>query len=188
MSPGLKVRDKIVDNLKDGRPIYVEHLGKVNMSELRAITTETRMLQAYVVACETFHTHRLPACSQLMGRPVTNLCTILDLRGLTSGLRLFWDVKSYLQQTSHIGQNYYPESLGKMYVVNAPWVFATVWSVVRGWLDPVTAAKVTIVNGNGRKELLEQIDEDSLPSELGGSCKCPGGCEMSDAGPWQAGL
>jgi hypothetical protein len=33
--------------------------------------------------------------------------------------------------------------------------------------------------------LLEQISEENLPSQFGGKCRCPGGCELSDEGPWQ---
>jgi len=77
---------------KEGRPIYIERLGNLNMSELRKITTEERMLKYYVLETERFHSVRLPACSLQSDRPVETICTILDLRGV--GLRIFWDVHS----------------------------------------------------------------------------------------------
>lgn len=153
------------------------------MSELRKITTEERMLKYYVLETERFHSVRLPACSLQSDRPVETICTILDLRDVR--LRIFWDIKSYVQQTSMIGQDYYPESLGRLYMINAPWMFTTIWTVIKAWLDPVTVKKIMIVNGDGRKELLEQIPAENLPKDLGGTCQCPEGCGMSDAGPWK---
>ena len=40
--------------------------------------------------------------------------------------------------------------------------------------------------GSGyKKELLEQVSPENLPVQFGGTCKCEGGCELSDMGPWR---
>jgi hypothetical protein len=39
---------------------------------------------------------------------------------------------------------FYPESMHKMYVVNAPWVFKAIWAVVRPWLHPITQSKIHV--------------------------------------------
>lgn len=76
--------------------------------------------------------------------------------------------------------------MGKFYIINAPWAFSTVWSLVKGWLDEATVAKIHILGSDYQKQLLEQIPSDSLPKFLGGSCdSCHEGCSMSDAGPWK---
>lgn len=36
----------------------------------------------------------------------------MDLKGV--GLSQFWKVSGYVQQASTIGQNYYPETMGKV--------------------------------------------------------------------------
>ena len=59
-----------------------------------------------------------------------------------------------------------------------------VWNIIRPLLDDVTAAKVDILGTSYKDALLKQIDEENLPSFLGGKCDCPGGCWSSDAGPW----
>ncbi len=61
---------------------------------------------------EVFERERLPACSKAAGHPVETSCTILDLKGV--GLGKFWDVKNYVQEAAIIGQNYYPERMGKI--------------------------------------------------------------------------
>lgn len=75
--------------------------------------------------------------------------------------------------------------MGKFYVINAPWGFSTVWSLVKGWLDEATVAKIHILGSSYKDDLLKQIPAESLPKYLGGKCECPGGCSLSDAGPWQ---
>jgi hypothetical protein len=88
--------------------------------------------------------------------------------------------------TSSVGQNRYPETMGKFFIVNAPWTFSTVWTLVKPWLDEVTVKKIEISRDGNVKGLLQYIDEENLPKELGGKCSCPGGCDKSDAGPWNA--
>lgn len=83
-----------------------------------------------------------------------------------------------------IGQNRYPETMGKFFIINAPWTFSAVWAVIKPWLDEVTVAKIDILSGNYKDSLLKQIDEENLPEILGGKCSCKGGCSLSDAGPW----
>lgn len=67
----------------------------------------------------------------------------------------------------NVMQNYYPESLGLCLVVNAPWAFNTVWSVIKSWLDPVVASKIHFIKNS--IELTEYIDPISLPKRLGGN-------------------
>lgn len=57
--------------------------------------------------------------------------------------------------------------------------------MVKGWLDPVTTEKIQIIGSNSVAELGKQIPLENLPSLVGGKCECPGGCAMSDAGPWK---
>ena len=52
----------------------------------------------------------------------------MDLKGV--GLGKASSVYNYIQQASGISQNYYPERLGKLYLINAPWGFSSVFSVV----------------------------------------------------------
>ena len=83
-----------------------------------------------------------------------------------------------------MSQNYYPERLGRLYLINAPWGFSTVFSVVKGWLDPITVEKIHVLGAGYQKELLSQVPAENLPTIFGGSCDCPGGCALSDEGPW----
>jgi hypothetical protein len=44
--------------------------------------------------------------------------------------------------TSQVGTHFYPETMWKIYLVNTPMLFRAVWTVVKPWLHPITAAKV----------------------------------------------
>ncbi|KJX97767.1 sec14 cytosolic factor like protein [Zymoseptoria brevis] len=168
---------------KDGRPVYIEQLGKVDLEKLRTITTDDRMLQNLVVEYEKLADPRLPACSRKSGQLLETCCSIFDLKGV--GLSKASQVYGYVQRASAISQNHYPERLGKFYIINAPWGFSGVFSMVKRFLDPVTVAKIHVLGSGFQKELLGQVPKENLPSEFGGDCKCPGGCMLSDMGPWQ---
>jgi CRAL/TRIO domain len=147
------------------------------------ITTGDRMLQNLVVEYEKVADPRLPACSRKAGKLLETCCTIMDLKGV--GITKVSSVYGYVKQASAISQDHYPERLGKLYLINAPWGFSGVWSVVKGFLDPVTVNKIHILGGMYQSDLLSQVPKENLPTEFGGSCECEGGCEFSDMGPWQ---
>lgn len=147
------------------------------------ITTAERMLQNLIVEYEKLVDPRLPACSRKSGQLLETCCTVFDLKGV--GLSKAGSVYGYVKQASAISQNYYPERLGKMYIINAPWGFSSVFSVVKGFLDPVTVQKIHVLGSGYQSELLAQVPKENLPKLFGGTCDCEGSCALSDAGPWQ---
>jgi len=67
--------------------------------------------------------------------------------------------------------NIYAESLYKMFIVNSPFVFRGVWSIISPWLHPVTRNKIKILGGGSSlvKELVKnEIPIESIPKNLGG--------------------
>jgi len=107
----------------------------------------------------------------------------MDMKGV--GVTKIPSVYGYLKQASAISQDHYPERLGKLYIINAPWGFSSVFSVVKGFLDPVTVSKIHVLGSGFQSELVKQVPKENLPKVFGGTCACPGGCEYSDEGPWQ---
>lgn len=169
--------------IQDGRPVYIEQLGKIDLTAMYKITTAERMLTNLAVEYERVADPRLPACSRKAGTLLETCCTIMDFKGV--GLAKAPQVYGYVKQASALSQNYYPERLGHLYLINTPWGFSTVWSVVKGWLDPVTVKKIHVLGSNYQKELLAQVPAENLPKEFGGTCECEGGCHLSDMGPWR---
>lgn len=171
---------------KDGRPVYIEQLGGIDLAALKAEgITEHKMLLNLAVEYEKMADPRLPACSRKAGQLLETCCTVMDFKGV--GLSNASSVFGYIQQASEMSNNNYPERLGHMYLINTPWGFSTVFKIVKNFLDPVTASKIHVPGSTSeaKKVLLAQIPAENLPAEFGGSCKCEGGCDMSDAGPWR---
>lgn len=131
------------------------------------ITTAERMVSNLVVEYEKLVDPRLPACSRKSGSLLETCCSILDMKGV--GISKAGSVYGYIKQTSAISQNYYPERLGKLYIINAPWGFSGVFSIVKGFLDPVTVQKIHVLGSGYEKELLAQIPKENLPKIFGGA-------------------
>lgn len=168
---------------KFGRPVYIERLGQLQLEELLKVTTLDRMLQYHVKEWEILIDWKFPACSRKAGRTINQSLTILDLKGV-SVKHMSKQVRHFIQKISKMDQDYYPEYLGKMIIVNSPTTFKAIWSIIKPWLDKRTQKKIEVHGSNYAHKLLELVDAENLPEFLGGSCKCPGGCENSDAGPW----
>ncbi|ODV81589.1 uncharacterized protein CANTADRAFT_46197 [Suhomyces tanzawaensis NRRL Y-17324] len=169
---------------KDGRPVYFEELGKVNLTEMLKITTQERMLKNLVWEYESFTQYRLPACSRERGHLVETSCTVLDLKGIS--ISAASQVLNYVREASYIGQNYYPERMGKFYCINSPFGFSTVFKLFKPFLDPVTVSKIHILGSSYPKELLKQIPPQNLPEKFGGASKCSEDeLYLNDFGPWR---
>ncbi|CAA2984732.1 Phosphatidylinositol/phosphatidylcholine transfer protein SFH13 [Olea europaea subsp. europaea] len=171
---------------REGRPVYIERLGKVHPSKLMRITTIERYLKYHVQEFERTLQEKFPACSIAAKRHICSTITILDVQGL--GIKNFTTTAaSLLSAMAKIDNYYYPETLHHMYIVNAgPGFKKVLWPAAQKFLDPKTTAKIHVLDAKSLGKLLEVIDPSQLPDFLGGSCSCSleGGCLRSTKGPW----
>ena len=171
---------------KIGRPVYIELYDKLDINALFKVTTEERMINYYIKQYERQMKFIFPACSAVVKKPVEQSCTILDVNGIGI-FSLVGQIKSFIKLASDIGQDYYPEMLGHMSLLNVGFLFRAVWSLVKSFIDAKTAGKITLLKGNYQNDLLKLVDAENLPEFLGGKCKCEAfeyGCLGSDIGPW----
>jgi len=171
---------------KLGRPVYIELYDKTDVNGLFKVTTEEKMVKYYIKQYERQMKYIFPACSAVVQKPVEQSCTILDANGIGI-FSLVGPIKGFVKLASDIGQDYYPEMLGKMTIINVGFLFRAIWSMVKGFIDPKTQSKISLLKSSYKEELLKLIDEDKLPSFLGGKCTCDNfvyGCLGSDIGPW----
>ncbi|XP_047312983.1 phosphatidylinositol/phosphatidylcholine transfer protein SFH9 [Impatiens glandulifera] len=170
---------------KEGRPVYIERLGKVEPSKLMNVTTVDRFLKYHVQGFEKTFAEKFPACSVMAKRHIYSTTTILDVHGvnwMTFG-KVAHDLIMRMQKID--GDNY-PETLNQMYIVNSGNGFKLLWNTIKSFLDPRTTAKIHVLGKQFQSKLLEVIDSSELPDFLGGTCHCPheGGCLGSNKGPW----
>ncbi|XP_010914011.1 phosphatidylinositol/phosphatidylcholine transfer protein SFH13 isoform X2 [Elaeis guineensis] len=171
---------------KEGRPVYIERLGKVEPNKLMRITTVDRYIKYHVQEFERAFHEKFPTCSVAAKRHIDSTTTILDVHGV--GLKNFSKTARELLLTMQkIDGDYYPETLHQMFIVNAGSGFKLLWNTVKGFLDPKTTAKIHVLGTKFQHRLLEAIDASQLPDFLGGSCIClaEGGCLRSNKGPWK---
>lgn len=171
---------------KEGRPVYIERLGKAHPSKIMRITNIERYLRYHVQEFERALQEKFPACSIAAKKRICSTTTILDVDGL-SMKNFTRTAASLLAAMAKIDNSYYPETLHRMYIVNAGTGFKKMlWPAAQKFLDAKTIRKIHVLDSKSLPRLLEVIDSSQLPDFLGGSCTCSGegGCLRSNKGPW----
>ena len=171
---------------KLGRPIYIEQISKCDIDEVLKRTSEQNMMKYYVKEYERVLRYRFDCCGIKAGKIIEQSLTIICANGLGISA-CTGKVKRFMKLASDIGQNYYPEMLGTMYIINAGFFFSAVWAIAKAFIDEKTSKKIQMLGSDYLKELTKLVDLDTFPKALGGKCTCEGfegGCFYSDIGPW----
>lgn len=154
---------------KVGRPVIFERTGKCYPKPLlRKMKPEDAVM---------WHLHVMELQKELcahqskkFGYPIKTWVVIMDMTGVS--MKNFnnggYDV---FRAITTVDQDFYPEALGKLVIINAPKIFTSLWNIVKPMLDPPLIAKIKILGKAYQDELLEIIAAENLPVELGGQCK-----------------
>ncbi|KAJ2780670.1 hypothetical protein H4R18_003311 [Coemansia javaensis] len=167
---------------RDGRPVYIERAGRYLIKDISKSSTMNGLFEFHFLMQEFLGRTVFPECTQLAGREISQQVVVFDLAGISIGMLSHLPALNMLREMLSKDQLYYPECMYRTYIVNAPSMFVTAWRLIKTWLDPRVISKIRILGKDHAQELLEQIPAASLPSFLGGSCRCPhmpGGCVPS---------
>lgn len=95
----------------------------------------------------------------LMPPPVERKVVIFNLNNF--GLRnMDWSIVLFMAKTM---ESFYPETLARVYVHGAPWIFKPIWSILRPLLDPVVREKVKLTWKV--EELADYVPAEHLPKD-----------------------
>lgn len=137
---------------KEGQPISITRVGHIKMTLLLQTLKyeDLRLNQLYSLEKKAVSQIELTEKNGKLSRA----CTIVDLEGLSrdhiNTTAIGW-LKSILAE----GNVSYPESLGNMYIVNAPWTFTALWSLIKPCLKETTQKKIQVL-GDDYKDVLRQ--------------------------------
>ncbi|KAL8146204.1 hypothetical protein AgCh_004084 [Apium graveolens] len=99
---------------KEGRPVYIERVGKVDASKLMQVTTWDRLVKYHVQDFEKRVLIKFPACSISARRNIDSSTVILDVQG-ADPKKFAGCIGVIMDRMRLIDTNYYPEVLGKKY-------------------------------------------------------------------------
>jgi len=138
-----------------------EHLDSLPDDEARAAAKAVPVYQEGVAEGE-----------QEENEPYGNMCTTLVIRDLGAvGFRHLGSTgQEIIRTVVAISSDNYPELMRKCYMINTPWVFTSIWYLIKGWIAAKTVAKVSLLGGSYMSEMLEDIAEENIPAMVGGKC------------------
>eukprot|EP00668_Euglena_longa_P045811 GGOE01061492.1.p1 GENE.GGOE01061492.1~~GGOE01061492.1.p1 ORF type:complete len:504 (-),score=107.28 GGOE01061492.1:235-1746(-) len=157
-----------------GRPVMIDQVARLDADAVLSKYSVEECI-AYTTHWMEFRQRFILDTHEADGPLIDEAVTILDMAGLSRQhvtLKMF----GFLQAMAKVGQDYYPETMGKVVIINGGWLFSLAWRTVRQFLDAGTQQKVVVCGDRGLDELRSVVARDSLPPELGGACQCPGGC------------
>lgn len=154
---------------KTGRPVLYKQYGGFDVAAVKKVTTIDDMLKYHIWEQEqcarlcTFQSHK-------RGEIIETTTTIIDIKDMRMS-QVTRDFLNLVKSLAAIDQAQFPETLGKMFIINAPSAFPFAWRLVKPMLDPAVTAKIQILGGPNEYQpvLLEYIGKSSLSSTYGGS-------------------
>eukprot|EP00930_Biecheleria_cincta_P042313 TRINITY_DN29111_c0_g1_i2.p1 TRINITY_DN29111_c0_g1~~TRINITY_DN29111_c0_g1_i2.p1 ORF type:complete len:1114 (-),score=172.68 TRINITY_DN29111_c0_g1_i2:82-3423(-) len=143
----------------NGCPVSVWHAGTLNARSACELRTEhvdrwSREVYEYKdlwITAESERTGRLLGYVQ-----------VYDMQGLSLRHVSSRDIKEKLRAALNSGE-FYVEAVKHVYVINAATLFSMAWKVIRNFISPWTASKITVSSGIP-DELIEELGGPSAPA------------------------
>ncbi|KAL8840240.1 MAG: hypothetical protein Q9170_001447 [Blastenia crenularia] len=111
---------------------------------------------------ERYTVYTIETARLLLAPQVDTAAIIFDMTGFSLANMDYGPVKFMIK----CFEANYPESLGVVLVHKSPWIFQSVWNIIKGWLDPVVASKVHFTKN--LEELEKFVEKSHIIKELGG--------------------
>merc|ERR1712146_622066 len=139
---------------KCGSICYYERCGDINIRALkdRGIDVED-LIRYYVFMME--YTWNIQ-CPEEDG-PRSKMVSIFDVKGVQL-TDFAGDALQFLKTAIATTSAHYPERAVNIVIINAPWIFSTIWGLVKGMVPPATQLKVRIAaEGEQTTEVMQEL-------------------------------
>mmetsp|Transcript_24404 Transcript_24404/g.18542 ORF Transcript_24404/g.18542 Transcript_24404/m.18542 type:complete len:340 (-) Transcript_24404:187-1206(-) len=155
---------------KTGRPVVYKQYGKFDATRIKA------MAGGNFDSLIRYHIWEQEAAGRLFrdqtlsrGELVETLTGVIDVKDM-SMFQITSDFLAMVKLLAEVDQKQYPETMGRVFIINVPSVFPLVWRGIRPWLDPITAAKIVVLGGKRDYEPIfaDFIGKENLPANYGG--------------------
>lgn len=156
---------------KNGAPLFISKPGVLNIDAVECLTTLDGILKLHWFIMMHDFGDRLRAQKKETEDFKRFECVcVLDLAKLSTS-QLSSRTLAIIKEQAAIDSLCFPETMSKMVIVNAPMFFSATWGIIKGWLDPRTANKISVISSRSswEKKLKELVDVDQLPSDYGGT-------------------
>lgn len=154
---------------KYGHLIVASRFQEVDTDSLHKNFEEQHMLRLQGQKMAALQQHKADHAKTLGTQRYKHII-VTDLDGVGLGI-LGGSKRGIIKQLMDVGGNYYPESVWKIFIINAPFVFRALWAIVTTMIHPITAAKVNVLGSpkDAMKKMAEfGIEPEQLPTWMGG--------------------
>lgn len=155
---------------KNGAPLFISKPGALNVDAVECCTTLPNILKYHWHSMVHDFGSRLREFKEKDPKFTNFQCVcILDLEHLTMS-KLSKRTLEIIKEQSFIDSLCFPETMNKMYVVNAPTFFSATWKIIKGYLDPRTSGKIEVISSKKVwiPKVLESVGPEDLPCDYGG--------------------
>lgn len=154
---------------KQCRPVLWSKYGDLRVDELLKHTSMERLVRYHVWESEQM-LKRMRALAGAEGVRLSQVVNVVDAAHWHPGLATR-TAMGFLKMLAGIDQDHYPERMGVIITINAPYTLSACWAIISTWLDPATRAKVQIISAERywRPALKQLIADDHIPVEYGGT-------------------
>lgn len=159
---------------KTGSPIRLDRVGRFDQRGLFRSACRSDMLKfrtAYMMEDALSRIKKAAAD----GKPVQSISFVLDMEGLAFG-NVYRPFIALTREVFKVLEENYPQVLRRVIIINPPFIFPYVFSLVSRFMHENTRKKFLVVkDANYVPHLLNEIDAEVLPACYGGTGPNPDG-------------
>ena len=131
---------------KLGRPLFIMEFDKADGNKIFKLTTSERLMCHHIRTLEMVDNYYLRAANLASPESNRQIMTIVDLKG--AYLSQFHQFARLIIEYFSVILNNYPDQLGALRIINAPFLFTAIWRVIKVILDARTLAKIQIIGSD----------------------------------------